>query len=403
MIVAAALIALTAVEDDNTVDISPGSAFYVAPDPLPSGPPGKLLRSEPVAVAKVIGAPAGTSARRVLYLSSSPRDGKAVAVSGLVYTPPGAATAAGRPVVAWAHGTQGVASDCAPSLNANPPAITVPGLGAFLRRGWVIAASDYPGMGTAGPNAYMDGAVEGRAVLDSVRAAQQLPGAGAGAKLLIWGHSQGGQAALFAGAMAADYAPELKLLGVAAAAPAVELARLLALDGNDLSGLALGSYMLWSWPLTQPGLSLDGVTKPGAEKLIDAVASHCLFGTKSLIEELVLSEVEKVTRAISVPKLLADPDWARVLKANTPVASTSGPPLLIAQGTADTIIRPQTTYDYILRLCAAGRAVKELRMEGVDHPNAGVAAAPTVVDWAMARLAGATVPSDCVTTQVAGG
>jgi pimeloyl-ACP methyl ester carboxylesterase len=55
-------------------------------------------------------------------------------------------------------------------------------------------------------------------VLDAVRAARGLPGAGAGRSAVVFGHSQGGHAALFAGALAARYAPELDLLGVAAAA-----------------------------------------------------------------------------------------------------------------------------------------------------------------------------------------
>jgi len=288
-------------------------------------------------------------------------------------------------------------------LVSNPQKITVPGFGAFLRRGWVVAATDYQGLGTAGPNAYLDGVSEGRAVLDSARAAQHLPAAAAGKKTLVWGHSQGGQASLFAGSIAASYAPNLELLGVAAAAPAVELAQLLDLDGSDPIGLVLGSYMLWSWSRTYPGLSLKGAVAPSAVKLIDAVATRCLRGEKALIEELVLAKLEKLGNRVSLKKVIAIPAWARVLKANTAAASGSGPPLLIAQGTADTIIRPQTTYNYILRLCAAGRPVNELRMEGVNHPNAGVAAAPAVVSWAMKRLAGVPVTSDCVSTQSGAG
>ncbi len=396
--IAAVVIALVVIVEDSKVDVGPASAFYAAPDPLPQGPPGTILRSEVVAVPQVIGAPAGTRATRILYLSQASHDSKPVAVSAVIYQPPGLASPSGRPVLAWAHGTQGVASNCAPSLVSAPSKITVPGFGAFLKRGWVVAATDYPGLGTAGPNAYLDGTISGRAVLDSVRAAQILPGTGAGSKTVIWGHSQGGQAALFAGSLAASYAPNLDLLGVAVAAPAVELSKLLQLDANDLSGLALASYVLWSWPRTQPGISTEGVIKPGSEKLIDAIAARCLRGLGSLVEEFALAGVEKVTDTISVAALTASPAWTAVLRANTPAADSSGPPLLIAQGTADTIIRPETTYDYVLRLCDAGRSVKELRMEGIDHPNAGTAAAPAVLEWATQRLAGAPTPSDCIRT-----
>ena len=39
-----------------------------------------------------------------------------------------------------------------------------------------------------------------------------------------WGHSQGGQAALFTGEIAQDWTPELELKGVIAAAPTSQLA-----------------------------------------------------------------------------------------------------------------------------------------------------------------------------------
>jgi len=59
--------------------------------------------------------------------------------------------------------------------------------------------------------------------VNAVRAACQAPGADAGTRWAVWGHSQGGHAALWTGALAAQLAPELTLIGVAAAAPAAEL------------------------------------------------------------------------------------------------------------------------------------------------------------------------------------
>ena len=56
------------------------------------------------------------------------------------------------------------------------------------------------------------GVSEGRSVLDSVRAAANLPKTGAGPRFVVWGHSQGGHAALFAGQLAKSYAPDLALV-----------------------------------------------------------------------------------------------------------------------------------------------------------------------------------------------
>ncbi len=96
--------------------------------------------------------------------------------------------------------------------------------------GYIVVATDYPGLGTDGIHPYLIGESEGRAVLDSVRAARDLPDSGASDRFAVWGHSQGGHAALYTGELAARYAPELKLVGVAAAAPATYLVELFDAD-----------------------------------------------------------------------------------------------------------------------------------------------------------------------------
>ena len=71
------------------------------------------------------------------------------------------------------------------------------GLRQLIEQGAVVAATDYPGLGTTGPHPYLVGDSEARAVIDSVRAAHNLPGAETGNSFAVWGHSQGGQASLF--------------------------------------------------------------------------------------------------------------------------------------------------------------------------------------------------------------
>ena len=132
------------------------------------GPPGSLIRSEPMMFA-----PAGAQAYRVLYRSVG-MQGEPIAVSGVIVVPPGPAPAGGRPIVAWAHPTTGVVPHCVPSL-----AIFVfqqmAGLRQLIEQGAVVAATDYPGLGTAGPHPYLVGDSEARAVIDLVRAARSLP------------------------------------------------------------------------------------------------------------------------------------------------------------------------------------------------------------------------------------
>ena len=133
--------------------------FYHASAQELAGPPGSLIRSEPMMFA-----PAGAQAYRVLYRSVG-MQGEPIAVSGVIIVPPGPVPPGGRPIVAWAHPTTGVVPHCAPSL-----AIFVfqqmAGLRQLIEQGAVVAATDYPGLGTAGPHPYLVGDSEARAVIE---------------------------------------------------------------------------------------------------------------------------------------------------------------------------------------------------------------------------------------------
>ena len=126
----------------------------------------------------------------------------------------------GWPVISYAHGTTGVSDECAPSrdsaTNLAHPYISYiyPVLDAWVKKGYAVMRTDYQGLGTPGVHPFLIGAAEGRGVIDIVRAARQL-NAKVGKRWISAGHSQGGHAALFAGAAGAPWAPELKLRGVA--------------------------------------------------------------------------------------------------------------------------------------------------------------------------------------------
>ena len=156
--------------------------------------PGAVLRVRP----QIGGAPANAKAFRVIYRSTG-INGEPIAVSGTIIYPDGPAPPEGRNVVAWAHYTTGVAQRCAPTLLPNLSG-TIAGLEELLKRGYVVVATDYEGLGLPGVHAYLVGVSEAHSVLDSVRAARNLSNAHATNRFIVWGHSQGGHAALFAGA-----------------------------------------------------------------------------------------------------------------------------------------------------------------------------------------------------------
>src|ERR1700727_1388494 len=141
--------------------------------------PGTLISAEAMADA-----PEGARAYRIVYWSTG-LDGKPVEVSGVVIAPGGSPPPGGRPIVAWAHPTTGVVSRCAPSL-ARVFFASIQGLRAMLDRGYVVAATDYPGLGTPEVHPYLVGTSEAHAVLDSVRAARAIPEAAAGTQFAVW-------------------------------------------------------------------------------------------------------------------------------------------------------------------------------------------------------------------------
>lgn len=197
---------------------TPG-AFYRPPANRPAEP-GALLRHE----AFVRGVPPGAQAWRMLYTTTR-ADGTAAVASAIVMASR-APSNKPRPIIAWTHGTTGVVSGCAPSLLDNPFA-NVPALRQLIDKGWVYVATDYVGQGTAGPHPYLIGEGEARSALDSIRALRQMEGILAGDGVVVWGHSQGGHAALWTGIAAPAYAPEVNILGVAAIAPASDLPSLI--------------------------------------------------------------------------------------------------------------------------------------------------------------------------------
>ena len=150
-------------------------AFYSPPSPLPAGPPGTIIRS-----AVIEDYFEGATTYRVLYLSTD-HDGQPRAVSGIIVVPDGPAPAEGRRVFAYTHGTVGVAPRCGPSLqDVSHSPLDLEGGAEFIAAGYVIAASDYQGLGTPGPHPYLVGDVEAMNTLDSVRAARHLADARAG-------------------------------------------------------------------------------------------------------------------------------------------------------------------------------------------------------------------------------
>ncbi len=377
-------------------DASPGSParisgtalpdLYRAPTPLPQAPAGTIIRSQALPTDRSL--PAGTRAWRVLYHSTTD-GGSDVAVSGLVVAPPGPPPPGGFPVVSWAHGTTGVATGCAPSLDGTA---SLPDLRAYLRAGLVVAATDYQGLGGPGLHPYLDGLSEAQDVLDAARAARSLLGAAVSNGVVVAGYSQGGQAALFAGQIAQEYAPELWVAGVVAVAPVTSLLELAPVGDRPPAGGqgAFTAMGLYSWARTSHAFSLgDALTAEGMAE-VPVVATGCTGAVAAVFDAAPPDRYFR-TGWEELPGVRAAD------AASTPGNAPTSAPVLLIQGTRDTLVPAGTTARFVAnRLCRAQYdTVQYEAVAGADHTSVLAAASATVPSWAAARLAGRTPVDTC--------
>ena len=185
------------------------SAFYEWKQAIPATP-GKLLRSEPL--PETIGLSSAGRQLRILYSSTSGFDSKTpIVVSGALFLPKGKPPKGGWPVIAWAHGTVGLADICAPSWAGRSYRDTVY-LNRWLEEGYAVVATDYEGLGVSGPHPLINIPAISYGVLDSIRAVVNgVPDVANNA--VIVGQSQGGAAAFGAASYAPTYAPDIHLKG----------------------------------------------------------------------------------------------------------------------------------------------------------------------------------------------
>ena len=358
-----------------------GLAFYAPPKPLTSAEPGTLIWATPYD-AKL----SGTRAWRVLYHSRAV-DGRDIAVSGVIVAPVGKAPAAGRPVISWAHGTQGIADKCAPSRSRSYMS-QHPAMRDLIRRGYVVVATDYEGLGTPGVHPYLVGESEGRGVLDIVRAAHQVQQAGASSHVLVYGQSQGGQAALFAGELAPTYAPDLDVLGVVALAPVTEVNAMLpaaAMIPETLGFVVMGVIGLHA---AYPDAKVSDVFTPAALTQSSVVQNKCADGVLKTFQEPVAKVIANNPADVAPFPQIMQRDTAGLVKTSAP--------LLVLQGLADDIVYKTFTDMYVKRVCAIGDTVEYRTFSGVDHYGGVKASKLDVLSWIDQRLAGDAAPSTCV-------
>ncbi len=351
--------------------------------PVEDVPAGTILDSEELNLGE------GAVGHRILYASRDLKNNAPIAVSGYVITKSGDAPEGGWPLVAWAHGTVGLADVCAPSADVENDRELWE---AVLEEGYAIVATDYEGLGTPGLHPYIVGESEARGVFDSVRAVQKgnLKGINVSDKWVAWGHSQGGHAAMFVAQTWKSYAPESNLIGVVAGAPPSQFNILY----NFLIGGPFQGYivMATAGAAVSYDLPLEDVLAQTSLDLLPVLDEGCTDKVFDAYNSLSKEEISPHDDPFAV-----EPTKSIVEKMDTKTLPIQAP-VLIIHGDEDEQIPFASSQGLLLQQCAMlpdGVTIQRFTYAGHNHGSVIPASRQNMFNWIEERFSGASIESDC--------
>ena len=356
-----------------------GDDFYAPPEPLPRGEPGDVIWIEPIK------APAGMLAWRVLYHSQS-MDGSDIAVSGFVVAPDDEPPEDGWPVIAVGHGTTGLADVCAPSRDPNLSENVMSRIPELFGSPYVVTATDYEGLGTPGDHPWMVGESEARSILASVKAVQAIEATHAGNRFVVWGQSQGGQAALFAGRIARDWMPELELVAIAAVAPPSQF--------GVMSDMLSGSYFRGYLPMLIESYS-DTYPQAEAQAALTTAALERIAVLDESCADEIMNTYASLDAIVVDPSMWRNEPWRSLVELNEPGRGKVDVPVLIIHGGDDEQVPVETSAALFEELCARGTSVQRIVYPGQSHSGAIFASTSALSQWIRDRFAGVPSINDC--------
>lgn len=352
--------------------------------------PGSLESAEELLTVDRRVSAISSIAARVVYTSTSGIDGSTQRVSGTIFAPEGTAPEGGWPIIAYGHGTTGVLNDCGPSTD--PELLGSSQIvAALVRSGYVVAVSDYQGLGLDGTyHPYLDARTVGNNLIDSVRAARKLV-PGTSTRWASFGGSQGGQAAWAANELARSYGAGLDMVGSVSLVPAADITGLAAAAADGT--LTDDQKPLLQWVLVglsqaHPELDLDDYRRGiVAEKWdeLSACGGVLAADRTSLAAQIGDDDLRPATpeatavlegylREMSLPK------------------SPAAAPMLVIYGGEDTLISQAWTDTAIGAGCAAGDTIQYVLQPNSGHADIDGAAA---FGWLGDRFAGTEAVNFC--------
>jgi Secretory lipase len=370
-----------------------GPAFYTPPAPSPTGSAGELIRYRPASIDLKVALPAN-KAWTVMYQSSD-QHGQPDFVTGTVIVPSARWTGKGtRPVVTIGIGTQGIAPQCAPSKQMiTGSEYAGAEIVESLKAGYAVDVTDYQGYTNGSIPTYTAGRSEGQAVLDIVRAARQLPGAGLTESdpTYAWGYSQGGQAVGWAGELQSAYAPNVKLSGIAAGGVPANLREFGAFTEPSVgSGLAVLSAV--GLQAAYPEIKIGTLT-PAGEGAVSSALSECVVELITSLNGANFKEFTTEHKTLSELEA-GQPALRKALEEQNLDEKPVSAPVYHYHGLEDELVPLEQDVNLHYDWCKLG-VKDDFQLYPAEHLFTDGIAAGTALKWIEERVAGRTAPSTC--------
>lgn len=359
--------------------------FYAQPSPMPDVAPGTVLDSRPTTV-RALAIPIPVRAWQLKYLSTDTNGAPAANIATVIQP---LLSPLRRTLVSYQTAYDGLDADCAPSYafatGINPPAYEEAAMLPLLLAGHTVVSADYEGpeyQWGAGVNS-------GRGVLDGIRAAQNFGPAGlsAATPTALWGYSGGALASQWANEIAADYAPELDIVGVAAGGVPADIGAIArAIDGTALSGVYFGATVGLS--RAYPEINIESMLNDRGKRAFETIGRQCI-GEFSL-----QFAFRHMRNYVTVPELLDVPAVRDVIAENTMGQQLPYAPTYVYQGTHDELAITPPVDELVRTYCGMGATVQYVKIPG-EHITTAVTGVPGALAYVNDRLNGRPAPSSC--------
>jgi pimeloyl-ACP methyl ester carboxylesterase len=287
-------------------------------------------------------------------------------------------------------------------------------MATLIKRGYVIVATDYQGLGGPGDHQYAQPLTNGRDVINALRAARHFKPAQAGADAIVYGWSQGGGATIGAAGQgayatsAAGVAP-INILGFVAMAPQdvgiqmpsginteAEASKLVqALNqqfSNNIFNVTHLAMMYWGLAAAEPALSLSDLFNPEAAAQVNAIMRRkCIHELSASFSYSYGNAYQQMLKPTPSNALA----WVKTLQRQSPALKPMAP-VVIYWGNQDDVVPPRMHQLYFEAACQQGAVISRIQLPGNNtHFSTPAASEPFYLAWMEDRFHRKPVINGC--------